>query len=255
MDVISAETSYRSAQANTASYLASVAQDKNALVLVVGQNVPDSLMPTSIDDVKNALSEMPVNVSSEILLTRPDVLAAEYNLKAANASIGAARANFFPTISLTASAGVGSSSLSSLFNNGAGIWSFAPSIDLPIFKGGYNVATLKYSEAQKESYLATYEKTIQTAFKEVADALATRGTIQQQLDANKQYVSSASKYFDLAHMRYRQGIDSWLTALDAQRTLYTAKLSLVSVEKDYYANLITLYKVMGGGTLVQAVDN
>ncbi len=248
VDVSSAETTYQSAAADVASYMTSVAQDKNALDLVVGQSVPDNLLPKDIESIGQALREVPGGITSEILENRPDVLEAEHNLRSANASIGAARANFFPSISLTASGGVGSSQLSSLFKNGAGIWSFAPSISLPIFSGGYNVSYLKYTKAEKELYVATYEKTVQTAFQEVADALARRGTIDEQLDRQRKNVAASQTYYHLADLRYRNGIDSYLNALTAQRTLYTARTSLVSAQQAYYVNLITLYKVMGGGT-------
>ncbi|HBM7351458.1 efflux transporter outer membrane subunit [Klebsiella oxytoca] len=251
VDVSSAATTYHSALADVAKYQTSVAQDKNALDLVVGQTVPDSLIPDSIDAVANAFKEIPAGISSDVLLNRPDVLEAEHNLKSANASIGAARANFFPSISLTASGGAASSDLSSLFKHGAGVWSFSPSISLPIFTGGYNTSQLNYTKAQKEYYIAAYEKSVQTAFQEVADALARRGTIHEQLDEQKNYAKASEEYYRLAELRYRNGVDSWLNALDAQRTLYSARTSLVSVQQEYYTNLITLYKVMGGGTALQ----
>lgn len=248
VDVSSAETTYQSAAADVASYTTDVAQDKNALDLVVGQSVPENLLPKDIESIGQALREVPGGITSAVLENRPDVLEAEHNLKSANASIGAARANFFPSISLTASGGVGSSELSSLFKNGAGIWSFAPSISLPIFSGGYNVSYLKYTRAEKELYVATYEKTIQTAFSEVADALARRGTIDEQLDRERKNVAASQTYYHLADLRYRNGIDTYLDALTAQRTLYTARTSLVTTQEAYYVNLITLYKVMGGGS-------
>ena len=248
VDVSSAETTYQSAAADVASYTTDVAQDKNALDLVVGQSVPENLLPKNIESIGQALREVPGGITSAVLENRPDVLEAEHNLKSANASIGAARANFFPSISLTASGGVGSSDLSSLFKNGAGIWSFAPSISLPIFSGGYNVSYLKYTKAEKELYVATYEKTIQTAFSEVADALARRGTINEQLDRQRKNVAASQTYYHLADLRYRNGIDTYLDALTAQRTLYTARTSLVTTQEAYYVNLMTLYKVMGGGS-------
>lgn len=251
VDVASAETSYQSAQADVASYTTSVAQDKNALDLVVGKSVPESLLPKNIESIGNALREVPAGVSSDALNHRPDVLQAEHNLKAANANIGAARANFFPSISLTASGGIGSADLSSLFKNSAGIWSFAPSISLPIFKGGYNVSYLNYTKAQKEYYVAVYEKSVQTAFREVADALAQRGTINDQLTSQRNNVAASQTYYHLADLRYQNGVDTYLNALTAQRTLYTARTSLVSVEQAYYQNLNTFYKVMGGGTALK----
>ncbi|MBU9808951.1 efflux transporter outer membrane subunit [Rouxiella badensis] len=248
VDVASADSTYQSARADVANYTTSVAQDKNALDLAVGKSVPADLLPSGIEQLKGIMRDMPPAVSSAVLLNRPDVLEAEHNLKATNASIGAARANFFPSISLTASGGVSSSQLSSLFKNGASTWSFSPSISLPIFAGGYNVAALKYSKAQKELYVATYEKSIQSAFQEVADALARRGTIQEQLNAHTAYVNASLTYYQLADLRYRRGVDTYINALDAQRTLYSARQNLISTQETYYQNLITLYKVMGGGT-------
>lgn len=248
VDVASAQTTYQSALADVASYTTSVAQDKNALDLVVGANVPDTLLPDGIDTLANALRDVPGGISSEVLLNRPDVLEAEHNLKSANASIGAARANFFPAISLTASGGVGSADLSTLLKHGAGLWSFSPSVSLPLFTGGYNLSQLKYTKAQKEYYVATYEKSVQTAFKEVADALARRGTIQDQIGAQRDNVTASENYYHLADLRYRNGVDTFINALDAQRTLDSARTNLVSVQLAYYENLNTLYKVLGGGT-------
>jgi multidrug efflux system outer membrane protein len=247
VDVSSADSTYQSARADVANYTTSVAQDKNALDLAVGKNVSDDLLPSGIEQLKGVMKDMPPALSSAVLLNRPDVLKAEHNLKATNASIGAARANFFPSISLTASGGVSSSQLSTLFKNG-GAWSFSPSISLPLFSGGYNVAVLKYSKAQQELYVATYEKSIQMAFQEVADALARRGTIQEQLNAHTAYVNASATYYQLADLRYRRGIDTYINALDAQRTLYSARQNLISTQETYYQNLITLYKVLGGGT-------
>ncbi|MGC6386420.1 efflux transporter outer membrane subunit [Ewingella sp. S1.OA.A_B6] len=254
VDVSSADTTYQSALADVASYTTSVAQDKNALNLVVGKTVPDDLLPEGIDTLSHAFREIPASLSSDVLLNRPDVLEAEHNLKSANASIGAARANFFPSISLTASGGAASSDLSSLFKHGAGVWSFSPSISLPIFSGGYNTSQLNYTKAQKEYYVAAYDKAVQTAFQEVANALARRGTIDDQLTGQQNYVNSAENYYNLADLRYRNGVDSWLNALIAQRTLYTARMSLISTQQEYYENLITLYKVMGGGTALTESD-
>lgn len=251
VDVSSADTTYQSALADVASYKTSVAQDKNALDLVVGKTVPDALLPEGIETLSHAFREIPAGVSSDVLLNRPDVLEAEHNLKSANASIGAARANFYPSISLTASGGAASSDLSSLFKHGAGVWSFSPSISLPIFSGGYNTSQLNYTKAQKEYYVAAYDKAVQTAFQEVADALARRGTINDQLTGQQNYVTSAQSYYHLSDLRYRNGVDSWLNALIAQRTLYTARTSLISTQQEYYENLITLYKVMGGGTALK----
>ncbi|WBL72984.1 efflux transporter outer membrane subunit [Serratia liquefaciens] len=247
VDVASAETVYQQARSDVASYTTSAAQAKNALDLVVGKSVPESLLPDGIEALSGIMKDLPANVSSQVLLNRPDVLEAEHNLKAANANIGSARAAFFPSISLTASGGVGSGELSSLFSQGAGVWSFAPSISLPIFTGGYNTAQLNYTKAQKDLYVATYEKAVQTAFQETADALARKGTIQEQLAAQTGYVAASQEYYRLAELRYRHGVDTYLVMLDAQRTLYTAQQSLIAARQTEYQNLITLYKVLGGG--------
>lgn len=254
VDVASAETVYQAARADVAEYATLVEQDNNALVLAVGQPVAANLLPDGIDALAGSMKELSAGVSSQVLLNRPDVLAAEHTLKAANADIGAARAAFFPTISLTASGGVGSASLSSLFSRGAGIWSFAPSISLPIFSGGYNAAALDYANAQQRADVASYEKTVQTAFQEVSDALARRATLHQQLSAQRGNVAAAQQYAHLAELRYRHGVDSYLNLLTAQRTLYSARQSLIAVQQTHYQNLITLYKVMGGGSARPATD-
>ncbi len=247
VDVTTADTTYQQARSDVADYTTRAAQSKNALDLVVGQSVAESLLPTGIDGLAGIMKDMPANLSSQVLLNRPDVLQAEHNLKAANANIGSARAAFFPSISLTASGGIGSSELSSLFNHSVGVWSFAPSLNLPIFTGGYNTANLNYTKAQKDLYIATYEKTIQTAFQETADALARKGTIKEQLAAQSEYVASSQQYAQLAEKRYRYGVDTYLNMLDAQRTLYSARQSLILTQQTEYQNLITLYKVLGGG--------
>ena len=182
-----------------------------------------------------------------MLLRRPDIQEAEHNLKSANANIGAARANFFPTISLTASAGVGSDSLSSLFSHGLQVWSFAPSISLPLFAGGKNVAQLRYAEAEKKGLIATYEKTIQSAFKDVADALARRETLNEQLDAQREYVAAEQKALDIAQRQYSAGTGDYLSVLTAQRALWTAKSSLISLQQTDLQNRVTLWQSLGGG--------
>jgi multidrug efflux system outer membrane protein len=180
------------------------------------------------------------------LLKRPDILEAEHNLKGSNANIGAARAAFFPSLTLTASGGRASSSLSNLFS-GPTAWSVAPSLNLPIFSGGANTANLAYSKAQRDSYVAAYELAVQTAFKEVANALAVRGTMQEQLDAQSALVDAASVSYRLADARYSKGADSFLNALDSQRTLYSAEKTLVSTRLTALDNIVTLYRVLGGG--------
>jgi len=172
---------------------------------------------------------------------------AEHLLKAANANIGAARAAFFPRITLTTSIGLSSDQLSGLFDGGAEAWSFAPTITLPIFDAGRNLANLKVSEVDRKIFQAQYEKAIQSAFREVADALAQRGTLGDQLDAQQSLVEAADVSYRLSDARYRRGIDSYLNVLDAQRSLYGAQQGLISVRLSRLINLVTLYKVLGGG--------
>lgn len=247
-DVSSAMTTYQQARASVASYQTLVAQDTNALNLLVGETVPANLLPGTIETLSpQAIAIVPAGTSSTLLLRRPDVVEAEHNLLSENADIGAARANFFPTISLTASAGVGSSSLSSLFSHGANVWSFAPSVTLPLFTGGSNLAQLHYAQAEKKGLIAAYQKAIQTAFEDVANALARRNTLDEQMDAQVQAVASAQRSFDLAKRSYEVGTGDYLTVLTDQRTLWSTQLDLVSLHEIDYENRITLWESIGGG--------
>ena len=247
-DLSDAEGVYQQARASVASYRTQVAQDKNALNLLAGETVPESLLPGTLQSLSdNSIALIPAGVSSSVLLRRPDIQEAEHNLKSANADIGAARANFFPSISLTASAGVGSDSLSSLFSHGMQVWSFAPSISLPLFTGGSNLAQLRYAEAEKKGLIATYEKSIQSAFKDVADALARRETLGEQLDAQQQYVAAEQKSLDIATRSYQAGIGNYLSVLTAQRTLWSAQATLITLQQTDLQNRITLWQSLGGG--------
>lgn len=247
VDVAQAETVYQQARADVASALTTEAQDKNALDLLAGQTVPEALLPADVASLAQAVKPVAAGISSTALLRRPDVQAAEHTLKSANANIGAARAAFFPSITLTASNGLSSEALSSLFSGGAHVWSLAPAVSLPLFDGGANLSALRYAEAEKQGYVASYEKTVQTAFREVADALARKGTIDEQQAAQRDYVAAAERSYQLASNRYRAGVDTYLNVLDAQRTLYSARQSLLSLEQSRLDNLITLYNVLGGG--------
>lgn len=247
LDVRQAETIYQQARADLASTTALIAQDRNALELLAGSRIAYALLPAELPIDHLWLAEVPAGLSSTVLLDRPDVLQAEHRLKSANANIGAARAAFFPSLSLTASTGLASTELSDLFGNGASIWSVAPGLVLPIFNGGAKVANLQYARAQREVFLSQYELAIQTAFREVADALATRGTIQEQLDAQSALVDAAADSYQLAEARYGKGVDTFLNALDAQRTLYDAEKALVSARLTASDNVVTLYRVLGGG--------
>lgn len=247
-DVRQAENSLASARASLASYTRAVAQDRNNLVAEIGAPLPTDLPQSgALMESESMFADIGEGVPSDLLTRRPDIVEAEHTMKAANANIGAARAAFFPKIELTASAGTTSSSLSNLFKAGTGAWTFAPSISVPIFDFGYNRATLDVAKVEKDIDIANYEKAIQTAFKEVSNALAGRTTYVTQVAADRDYVNAAQQYYDLAQARYRSGTDSFLTLLDAQRTLYTAQQQLITDMLAKQSNLITLYKVVGGG--------
>ncbi len=246
LDVSNAETILDQAQDDVARYTTQLAQDKNALDLVVGATVAAENLPSGMDDPAIRLGAPPEALTSEVLLQRPDVLEAEHTLRGANASIGAARAAFFPSISLTGSGGSESASLSKLFAGGAGVWSFAPTVTLPIFAGGANRGNLDYAKAEDRIDVAKYEKAIQTAFREVSDALAQRGTITERLRAQNAQVAAAAQSLRLAEALYKRGSDSYLDVLTAERTLYSAQQSLIAVQLIEGTNVVTLYKVLGG---------
>ncbi len=241
------------ARADVAAYDSVVERDRNALALLVGATPPDALLPpqgalTDAGAPQTArLLAPPAGLPSSLLQQRPDVLAAEHALQGSNANIGAARAAFYPRITLTGSAGTASSSLSSLFEGGSRAWSFAPSISLPIFDGGANRARLGVAQAERDIQVATYEKTLQTAFREVADALAERRTLAERLDAQQALVEASTRSFELSQALFRSGSGNYFNVLDAQRTLYTAQQSLISLVLTEQTNRLTLYKVMGGG--------
>jgi multidrug efflux system outer membrane protein len=245
-----AQTSVERARVDVARYTSQVAQDRNALALIVGTQVPTDLLPTGLADAVGALgarSDVPAGLPSALLQRRPDVLQAEHELQAANANIGAARAAFYPSITLTASAGSSSSELGNLFKAGSGVWSFAPQISLPIFDGGRNRGNLDSARIGRDIGVAQYEKAIQTAFREVADALAQRGTLDQQLDAQQALVDATNESYKLSDARFRRGVDSYLNVLDSQRSLYDAQQNLIGTQLSRVLNLVTLYKALGGG--------
>jgi multidrug efflux system outer membrane protein len=244
LDVHQAETVLAQAQSDVEANTTQVAQDRNALNLLVGAPVDDALLPPTLAELSPGIAAAPAGLSSTVLLERPDVLQAEHQLKAANANIGAARAAFFPRISLTSLAGFASTALSSLFTGGAFTWSATPSATMPIF-GGANAGNLAYSKAQRDLYLAQYEKAVQTAFKDVADALARAGTIDRQQAAQARLVTASANSYDIADQRYRAGIDTYLNRLDAQRTLYSARQSQIATALESVTNRITLYRVIG----------
>ncbi|AZD46793.1 AdeC/AdeK/OprM family multidrug efflux complex outer membrane factor [Pseudomonas chlororaphis] len=246
LDLSQARTSVENARVQLARYTRQVAQDENSLTLLLGTSIPANL-PSAQPLSADLLSELPAGLPSELLQRRPDILAAEHNLKAANASIGAARAAFFPSISLTANAGTLSPDMGGLFKGGSGTWSFAPQINIPIFNAGSLRASLDYSKIQKDINVAQYEKSIQTAFQEVSDGLAARQTYNQQLQAQRDFVNANQDYYRLAERRYRIGVDSNLTFLDAQRSLFSAQQALITDRLAQLTSEVNLYKALGGG--------
>jgi multidrug efflux system outer membrane protein len=253
LDLSQARTSVENARVALARYTRQVAQDENNLTLLLGTGLPANIASKPLSD--DLLSEVPAGLPSDLLQRRPDIVQAEYNLKAANANIGAARAAFFPSITLTASAGTASPTLGGLFKGGSGTWSFAPQINIPIFNAGSLRASLDYSKIQKEIKVANYEKAIQTGFQEVSDGLAARETYKQQLDAQRGFVAANQDYYRLAERRYRIGVDSNLTFLDAQRQLFSAQQSLITDRLAQLTSEVTLYKALGGGWSEQTAKN
>jgi multidrug efflux system outer membrane protein len=247
LDLHQAQTSADTARVDIARFTTLVAQDENALTLVVGSPVPTELLPQSLSETLTALKDVAPGLPSDVLLSRPDILQAENLLKGANANIGAARAAFFPRITLVSSIGFGSDDLAGLFKPGSFAWKFAPQITLPIFDGGSNRANLKVAEVDRAIAVAQYEKAIQVAFREVADALAQRGTIDEQVAAQQSLTYATSESYRLSQARYEKGVDSYLTVLDSQRSLYGAQQNLITARLFRLANLVTLYKVLGGG--------
>ncbi len=247
LDLYRVQTQVDAARRDVARYRQQAAQDENALNLLVGSSVPGELLPTELNGVTPP-KEISPGLSSEVLLRRPDVLQAEDLLKAANADIGAARAAFFPRISLTAAIGASSSELSGLFKAGSGAWSYAPQIVMPIFDAR-TWSAHKAAKVQREIAVTQYEKAIQSAFREVADALAVRGTVDQQVAAQQSLVNAFAETYRLSNSRYDKGIDNYLSVLDAQRSLFAAQQELVYLRLAKLANQVQLYAVLGGGWL------
>jgi multidrug efflux system outer membrane protein len=245
LDLGRAQSQVDAARGDVARYTQLAAQDENALNLLVGSPIPPELLAPELGSV-NTLPEISSGISSDLLLRRPDVMAAEHRLRAANANIGAARAAFFPRISLTTAIGTASADLSRLFKPGQDTWSFAPQIAIPIFDArtwsAYDVI-----KVEREISVAQYDKAIQAAFREVADALAVQGTVNRQIAAQQSLVEAVAETYRLANMRYTKGIDSYLGVLDAQRSLYAAQQGLIVLHLVRLVNQVTLYKVLGGG--------
>ncbi|MBS0362624.1 MAG: efflux transporter outer membrane subunit [Proteobacteria bacterium] len=252
-DLRQAQTVLEQANSDVASLSSQVEQDRNALELLVGAKVADGDLPASVESVDGLLAEVPAGLDSRILLRRPDVAQAEYRLRAANAQIGAARANFFPTIDLTAVAGAASPALGKLFNGKNFTWSASGNAAETIFAGGANVANLQLAKGQRQLAVAQYQQAIQTAFREVSDALARRGTIDAQMTAQTHLVADATDELTLSTARYQQGIDPFLNTLEAQRTLYQARQTATQTRLIRADNLVTLYRALGGDELVDAM--
>lgn len=247
LDINRAQTQVAVARRNTASYTLRVAQDINALRLLVGslEQMPPEILPGDLAGVRPPRI-IYAGISSDVLLMRPDILQAENLLKATNANIGVARAALFPRISLTTTLGTASSDLSGLFAAGSGTWLFAPRIAMPVFDARLWSA-VDAAKAENEIALVQYEKAVQTAFREVADALAVQGTIDERLAAQQSLVDAASETYRLSDMRYTKGIDNYLSVLDAQRSLFSAQQELVFLKSEKISNQVRVYAVLGGG--------
>ena len=251
-DLRQAEQILEAAKADAADQKTALAQDVNLLQLLVGEPISSGLLPTSIDEAAPKIAELPPGVSSEVLLRRPDVVEAEYRLRAANAQIGAARAALFPRISLTGLLGLASSALTGLFSGGAFQWSAGADASYTIFNAGAGRANVRLTEAQRAAAIADYQGTVQQAFREVSDGLARRGTMGETLRARTAQQAAAADTLRLTDARYRNGIESFLGLLDAQRSLYAAQRTLVINRLDAATNLVDLYEALGGDSFIQA---
>ena len=247
LELSQSETTVENARADVARYEGNIAQDINALTLLVGAAVPTALLPDATEAQTPVLSPIPVGLPSQVLLERPDIVAAEHGLRAANANIGAARAAFFPTISLTGSAGYISRELSDLFDSEIKTWSFSPAINLPIFQGGRLLANSAAAHAERDIAVARYEQAIQTGFREVSDALALTGALARERAARERLVAATGRVYELSQARKDVGQDSYLQVLDAQRSYYAAQQTLLTTRLAESSNLIALYEVLGGG--------
>jgi outer membrane protein, multidrug efflux system len=246
LELRQSQSQVEAARVDIARYTGQVALDENALNLLAGTPVPASLLPGELGSDR-ALKDIAAGLPSEILLRRPDILAAEHQLKAAYANIGAARAAFFPRIALTAAGGLTSGGLKNLFTPNSRTWEFNPQVTLPIFDYGARKASYKVAEVDRDTAVAEYEKSIQTAFREVSDSLSQRTRLLEQQNAQQDLVKTLEDTYNLSNARYKAGIDSYLSVLVAQRSLYGGQQALVSLRLARLGNLVTLYKVLGGG--------
>lgn len=246
LELSQARSAVDSARVRIEQYTRLVAQDRNALERLVGRNIRDNVTPLSALEPEQ-LAPIPVGLPSDLLQRRPDILRAEHQLRAANANIGAARAAFFPSISLTGAVGTASSELSGLFNSGSDYWTFSPRISVPIFNAGQLRANLDYAEISRNIQVAQYEAAIQTAFREVADGLAAQETYARQVQAQRNLLATSEDYYRLAERRYRTGVDSYLTLLDAQRQLFSVQQQLIGDRLAQLISEVDLFKALGGG--------
>ena len=246
LDVRQARSLVEQARVQLALYTRQLAEDRNALQLLTGTSIPSQLL-LSTDLDSELLADLPAGLPAQVLQQRPDIRAAEHQLRAANANIGAARAAFFPSISLTAGAGTASAELDGLFEGGSGTWSFMPRINLPIFTAGRLKANLDYSEIQRDINVARYEESIQNAFREVSDGLAAQGTFGAQVQAQSDLVAATSEYYELAQQRYDEGVDNYLVVLDAQRELFGSRQQLLVYRLQQLSSEVSLYRALGGG--------
>ncbi len=248
-DLRQAELVLRGAEASVARQRTALAQDINLLQLLVGAPIDPALLPPSIEQAAPTVHPLPAGTSSLVLLRRPDVMQAEFQLRAANAEIGAARAALFPRISLTGLLGVASSSLTGLFSGGAFGWNASADATYSIFRAGAGVANVRLSQAERDAAVAEYQRAVQTAFREVSDALARQGTSGDELRAREAQRAAAADNYRLSEARYRAGVDSFLLTLDSQRTYFAAQQTLVQMRLEAASNLVDLYRALGGDSL------
>lgn len=254
LDVAQAEGQVASAEADLEGRQRDVKMARNALALLLGTPVPADLPEGMRLESQPVLTALPAGLPSDLLLRRPDILQAEQNLRAANADIGAARAAFFPRLALTATLGYASPALGSLFQGSQLAWGFTPQLGQPLFNHGRLESALELARARRSAAVAEYEKSIQTAFREVADGLAAQATLTRQIDAQQRVVASAERRRELSSLRYRAGQDSRLELLDAQRQAYAARQGLLSLQRLAFKSTLSLYKALGGGLRETAAE-
>jgi len=247
LDLRQSEGQVQTARINVETYQRQLQQARNALQLLLGAPIPEDLPAARPFSDDTMVADVPASLPSDLITRRPDILEAEHGLKAANANIGVARAAFFPTISLTSSVGVSSTQLSSLFKAGSGEWSFGPQISVPLFAGGKNVAGLDSAKVAQQLQVVAYEKAIQTAFREVADALVGVGSYARQITLEQSLIQTQQRRLELATLRYRQGEDTYLNELAAQQDLFSAQQGLLQAQFNRLSSKVSLYQALGGG--------